>query len=49
MTQFVIHITLIPNFLESLEQGFKLVVTFVAHQGQSVHIKDMWDPWYLKT
>jgi hypothetical protein len=43
MTQFGIHITLVPNFLESLEQGFKFVVTFVAHQGQSVHIKDMWD------
>jgi hypothetical protein len=44
MTQFGIHITLIPKFLESLEQGFKFVVTFVDPQGQSVHIKDMWDP-----
>jgi len=44
MTQFGIHITLVPNFLESLEQGFKFVVIFVAHKGQSMHIKDMWDP-----
>jgi hypothetical protein len=44
MTQFAIHITLVANFLESLEQGFKFVVIFVAHQEQSVYIKDMWDP-----
>lgn len=44
MTQFGIYITLVANFLESLEQGFKFVVIFVAHQEQSVHIKDMWDP-----
>jgi hypothetical protein len=44
MMQFGIHITLVANFLESLEQGFRFVVTFVAHQEQSVHIKDMWNP-----